>query len=471
MKALLVACAVLVLACVVWCSLDLRPAAVPHPQGARADGPSIEPELLESVVRAQARTVADSEQGGTPLVVQLDDEELIALLRATARAYLEQDRETFERNLETLLVGPQVPRRVLEFLLDGRLGAGSTAEQGAILAVGFGVACDARRPALTLGGRPFTHDFLEALTGLDIATGTSLSEFTAALVFDGRPAVGARWLATITTLRERAPERAVNFDPLLHAILESDEELTRATDEMPELSSILANSTDPLAIEAALAVLLATDSASFLPIAEQIFTRSRRHPALAQAVLNAIARHAPVAVAAEALARLSTAGEYGAFARLGSRDGGLDAAQKEYTALVTSDRDPKARMMLVSAMHTEKTEVLLGIAQTDPDPMVRSQALMTLSLKPIDAPEVMRELRGRHAARADGARGMSTRAALSVAENLTMNGSPRLRAEALEWMREVVADTDERLEDRQFAWKKLQARAAPHELAGMEAPR
>lgn len=66
---------------------------------------------------------------------------------------------------------------------------------------------------------------------------------------------------------------------------------------------------------------------------------------------------------------------------------------------------------------------------------------------------------------------MSTRSALGVAENLALNGSPRVREEAVRWLKEVVVDPTERLEDRQLAWTKLAARARPEEIAGLAAPR
>jgi hypothetical protein len=117
------------------------------PEGANAERVHLEPALLERISGAPARVGATGGHQDATADGLLDDDGLLALLRATARSYFEQDQALFERNLETLLVGPVLPRRVLVLMRENRLGAGSSAEQGAILGLGFGdVACSARRP-------------------------------------------------------------------------------------------------------------------------------------------------------------------------------------------------------------------------------------------------------------------------------------------------------------------------------------
>ncbi len=471
MKALLFACVAFLFLCASWCCIALRTDPVVGTEGARShvaldSGFSLEVPEVDST-----RAAAGPSGSASAVEVTLTDLDLIERLRGTARAYLGHEERELEMNLESLLFVAATPRRVLRLVEDGRLARGTLEEHGAVLVIGFGAGSEARRSALTLDGRPFTREFLEALSRLDAERAAPLSEFAASLVVAGRPAVGPNWLPLITVLREQWPDHASNFDPLVRAILAGGAAVTSASDVQAELAAILSNSTDPLTIEAALAVLLATDPDGALLMAEDLHSRSKRAPAIAEAVVNAIARHAPVDAAAASLARLANGSQYGAFLRFGERPGALSAVEREYSALVAERASPIGRKLLVSAMGAEEPAVLLGIADTDPDAGVRHQAFLTLTLKPTATPEVMQTLRARHAARADPSAGMSTAAALRVAENLTLNGSPSVRDEAVRWFKEVVLDPSERLEDRQVAWKKLTARARAEEIAGLEAPR
>jgi hypothetical protein len=470
MKILLASCAALILVCVAWRCTTPRGGAAGATAGSRPPpavdaGPTLD-RVLARGGRAPAGALPEAQAG--ELVLATDD--LLERLRRTGRAWNEHDAAALESNLESLLHAPATPRRVLALVREGRLGAQSLEEQGAVLVIAFGAASETRRAELVLDGRPFTRDVLETLALLEAEPAEPIATFTASLVVEGKPAVGARWLGCIARLRDEVPEHAANFDPLLHAIFASGQAVPPDAESAALLAAILMRATDPLTVEAALAVLLATDAAGFLPLAEELHARSRSSPAIAAAILDAIARHAPVELAAQSLVRLASGSPYGAFRRLCERPGARTALEREYSALVAANANPNGRKMLVSALAAEPATVLLGIAETDPDASVRHQALLTLTLAPTDAPEVMATLRARHAARRDPRSGLSTRSGLSIAENLTLHGSPRVRADAVAWLKQVVTDPTESLEDRRLAWAKLQARARPDELAGLQPP-
>ncbi len=403
--------------------------------------------------------------------VEMDDAALLGLLRAAGRAWSEGDTQALTGPLEALLSSPHTPRRVLEMLEQARLRSGSQEQQGAILAIGFGLAHAGRTGALALDGRPLTRDVLESLTRIEHEPGVALAQFASRLRAGDRLSVGAKWIATIVSLRERVPEHAENLEPFLRAILDGDESIEVPAEDLPALSLVVSTSNDPLAVEAALAVLVAGDPDLFIPIAEDLRAHSGGNRELRLAAVGAVAARAPVDAAAASMARMASSELYAQFAQLGSRDGGMEAAQKQYSALVAANSDPDARKMLVSAMGAEKTDVLVGIAQTDPDPTVRHQALLTASLQPLETDSVMRAVRAEHSARSNSGGGFSTHSGLMVAENVLLNGTGSARADAVDWLKQVVIDPGESLADRKNAWNKLRARGLPSEFAGIDEPR
>lgn len=456
--------------CAILCGIDLGRGPVLAP---RVDGTPTSAELataLEDVALGGVRAAVARPPAVEAEAPPLEDDDLVALLRRTSRAYFDQDGAALESCLETLLALPSTPRRVLICVREGRFVLGSAEDQGCVFALGFAAGSERRRETREPGGRPLTLELCETLAMIPSERGEPIAEFTSSLDVEGRPAVGARWLTTILDLRERFPEHGSNLDPLLLSILASDAEIEDAGAEMADLAAHLSRSADPLVVRVALAVLLRHDPSGFAPIAEELFAASPRGSAVSFAIAEALARHAPVEVAAASLARLANRAQYGLFARLGARAGGLEAAAREYSALVATGANPLGRRLLVAAMSSESPRTLLGIAETDPDPLVRHQALLTATLQPTDGPEVMRVVRARHALRADSDDGLSTRAALSVAENVALHGSTTARAEAVRWLVEVAADASLGPEERRLAWTKLTARARPEELAGLEPP-
>jgi hypothetical protein len=309
------------------------------------------------------------------------------------------------------------------------------------------------------------------LTRIGREPGVGVAQFASSLRVGSQLAVGARWITAIVSLRARAPEHAENFDPFLRAILDGSTPIDLPADDLAALSLVVSTSNDPLVVEAALAALIASDPVIFIPIAEDLFAHSAANPALRAAAVGAIAARAPLDAAAESLARLADSSLYGPFARFGARDGALEAAQEKYSALIAANADPEARKMLVSAMGAEKTDVLVGIAQTDPDANVRHQALLTASLQPLESDSVMRTVRDQLAARRSHGDGISTHAGLMVAENVLINGAGSARAEAVALLRQVVIDPTESMSDRKDAWSKLHENGAPSDFAGLDEPR
>lgn len=471
MRFLLLTSVLFLILCASWCCIALRTDPIVAGERKRAPSSADIEHVLDALERGPEREAAGAAPVSGVSERIVSDDDLIERLRATARAFSDSDSRALERSLESLLFVAPTPRRVLALVRDGELALDSLESVGAMLVIGFGAASEVRRSTLTLAGKPFTREVLEALAVIEAEPAAPIARFAAGLVSEGRPAIGARWLPLIAVLRDQAPLHASNFDPLVHAILASSEEVGAAPEVMAELAGIVSHSTDALAVEAALAVLLATDPDTFLLVAEELHARSKRAPPIAQAVVNAIARHAPVEAGARSLARLANGSEYGAFFSLGERTGALEAVGREYSALVAARENAIGRKMLVSAMGAEEAPVLLGIAATDPDAGVRHQALLTATLRPTDALDVMRTVRAGHALRSDGTNGMSTRSALSVAENLLLNGAPGVRADAVWWLKEVVVDPTERMQDRELAWTKLKAQARAEEIAGLQEPR
>jgi hypothetical protein len=455
-----------------WCCAAPRDGTGRAPVPSAAPDPALETgATLESAAIGAARAgAAPAEAAPLPPELVLGDDDLVLRLRAVQHAFVAQEMRAVESNVEFLLADPRTPRRVLAGLARGTWKSDAEAREGAILTTGFAVAHDAHSSTLAVRGRAFTADFLDALVEIPSPEAEQTAEFTAGLTDDGRPVVGVRWLTTILGLRERYADRAEVFDDLLEALLANPAEMKLAEDDLSALSIVASESRDPLAVQLALSVLLVSDPANFLPIAEEMHRAAKNDPRLSAAILRAIALHAPVDGAAASLARLADSSQYGEFARFGDRSGALHEAQNEYSRLIASDSNPKARKMLVSAMSKERPEVLIGIAETDPNASVRHQALLTVTQRPLEDDAVMRTLRSRHALRADPANGITTRQSLSVAENIAIHSQGRVRDDAIAYLREVATDPGESGEDRHAAWARLKEHATPDELAGVTAP-
>jgi hypothetical protein len=455
-----------------WCCITLRigSSGVPLVRGPDATADAIRGLDALQTEDAGAARAAVREAPIETVQVEMDDADLLELLRAAGSAWKAGDIQSSASPLEALLSSPRTPRRVLAMLEEARLGAGSLEEQGAILAIGFGLAHANRTGALSLDGRPLARDVLEALTRIEREPGVGVAQFASSLRIGNELAVDARWVATIVSLRSRVPAHAENFEPFLRAILDRTSPIDMPEDDMAALAQVVASSNDALAVEVALSALVARDPATFIPIAEDLYAHSAANAALRAAAVAAIAARAPVDAAAESLARMADSDLYGQFMRLGEREGGIEAAQDKYSALIAANTSPQARKMLVSAMGTEQTEVLVGIAQTDPAAAVRHQALLTASLQPLESDTVMRTLRDQLAAHDGAGNGISTHDGLMVAQNVLLNGAGSARSDAVALLRQVVIDPRASMADRKDAWNQLRENGSPSDIAGIDEP-
>jgi len=260
------------------------------------------------------------------------------------------------------------------------------------------------------------------------------------------------YLGKILELRGRHPEQAELYSSLLVHMAENLAD-GRGLEEFRAL--FLNSGQDPTALQLSLAALLRTDAASWLPLAEDAFAEARGKPELRSAITTAIATAAPVQQAAGSLARLANSGLYDEFALLGSREGGSEALAARYSELVGEGGNALARRMLVSGLRTEPESVLVGIARTDPDPVVRTQALLTSSLARASGTELVDQLETLYGLRSNPAQGISTAQTLMVAGNVLANSPGSERDRAKDLLLRIAGDTTEKDSDRLQAIRSL----------------
>jgi hypothetical protein len=403
----------------------------------------------------------------------LEDEELVRQLRAVGRAFARGDARLVKDHVEMLLEARDTPHRVLERLAGGKLPGDEAARSGAVLFLGLVVARAGRGGGLAgLDARAFTLDVLAALPELKAPLDKQLATVLASLEIEGRPAIGARYLVPIVELRTRRPDRALVFDPLLEALARNAQELVLLEAEMPALTQILSESSDPLVVRAVMSALIAADPQNFVPIAEDAFHKSRRNPVLYHEIAHAIASHAPIEMAVAVLPRLGTDTLYPEFNALGEREGALDAVENEYSRLMASDENPRGRKMLVAAMGRSSSGALLGIAETDPTDNVRVQALLTLTLQPAaDDLAVMQAVRRARAAAGDPARGFDTARQLMVLHNLAGSRKGTAKNDVIALLREIAASAEESIQDRRQAHEILERLLPESEWNAIPVPR
>jgi hypothetical protein len=146
---------------------------------------------------------------------------------------------------------------------------------------------------------------------------------------------------------------------------------------------------------------------------------------------------------------------YNEFALLGMRAGGAEALATRYSELAGSGGNPVARKLLVSGLRGEPEPVLVGIAATDPDPAVRTQALLTSSLGRASGPALLDQLEALHAQRSDPMRGIPSAQAVMVAGNVLINSAGAERERAKELLLRIAGDPGESDADRLGAVRTL----------------
>jgi hypothetical protein len=263
------------------------------------------------------------------------------------------------------------------------------------------------------------------------------------------------YLGKILELRSRHPDQAQVFSVLLTHIAE---ELKGGQGYEQFYALFVNDTTDPVAVRVSLSVLLQSRGSTFLPLAEEMFAHAKGNRALRSAITQAIAASAPVEDAAKSLSHMADYYQAAEFDILGSRPGALEAIGAQYTDLVAGNSNPLARTMLVSGMHVEKENALLGIATTDPDAGVRGQALLTLTRTRPVTDQTLDTLVQAYDNRQDPKLGIPMVNALGAAGNILLHstGSPRDRAQ--KFLMQIAYDTSLSDADRLAAVAKLKPR-------------
>jgi hypothetical protein len=422
--------------------VELRTGQAPPPDSAAA---------LESAQAARGERSAEAaEPAAAPSPPPGD---LLELLRRIAQAYVAQDARALGTALEELLRTPARCEEALLLLEHGGLREDDLARNGAVFGLGAALSFYAAPSSpIAVDARAFTVRVLEGLAEVLPPEQLDLADQLIQARAGERYVLDLSYLGKILELRGRHPELAELYSSLLVHMAES------LSDErgLEEFRALFLNSgQDPTALQLSLAALLRTDAASWLPLAEDAFAEARGNPALRSAIATAIATAAPVQQAAGSLARLADSNMYDEFALLGGREGGSEALAARYSELVGEGGNALARRMLVSGLRTEQESVLVGIARTDPDPLVRTQALLTSSLARASGPELLDQLESLYDLRSDPAQGISSAQALMVAGNVLANSPGAERDRARELLLRIAGDSGEKDSDRLQAIRSL----------------
>jgi len=381
------------------------------------------------------------------------DEDLVSLLRRVAIAYAEQDSPALTELLTGLLGTPARCEEALLLLEKGGLHEDELACAGAVFTLGAAVQCyGSATRSISVDAHAFTVHVLEGLADVQPPEQQDLAEQLIQARDGERYVLDLSYLGKILELRGLHPEQAEVYSGLLVHLAEnlSDE---RGLEEFRAL--FLTAGQDPTAVKLSLSALLRTDATSWLPMAENLFADARGNGPLRSAIAYAIASAAPVQLAADSLTRLANTGMYTEFALLGMREGGSEALAAHYNELVAAGGNAVARKLLVSGLRNETEPVLVGIAATDPDPGVRTQALLTSSLGRASGPELLDRLESLHARRSDPAQGIGTTQAVLVAGNVLINSAGAKRERAKEFLLHIAGDASESDNDRLSAARTL----------------
>lgn len=405
---------------------------------------------LESAPRA----AAESNAGATAEEEPLTPDELELLLRAVAAAYATNDRPALENALERVLGTRAGGLRVVAWLREAR--AETQALAGALVALEAALALDASTDpahADTGDASALVQALLDALPELELDVRTRVIAVLRSAHGPHGAVFGVACLRALLALQHAHPELAGQLGPLFERAGEG----LAGDDARADFRRLfLTGSDDPALVKLALGSLLAAEPATFLPLAEELYVRAKSQPELRAAIAQAIAASAPVADAAAILARCAGDNPYAQIQTLASRTGAPDAIAREYDALLASGANTRGRQMLVSGMRGETEGVLLGIARLDPEPGVRVQALLTLTIRGPASEDVVRELTSLHAS-GELAGGIATKSAVLVAENVLLRSIGGARDAAREFLGSIVRDSAAAPADRFDAYKRLRA--------------
>lgn len=363
------------------------PSHVPNERA--ADGPAtVSADLLGVAAvtgpAAARRALAAPEPEAAP-AASLDDEELIAALERLARVIRPEGIVVTELEdaLRPFVFSHENIERVIELLREGRLGGGeelTPAERGAISALHWAALIhnhavdDPRFLVAGIDGDLLVRDVLELVGEVTPAVRDGLLHWLRRAMVDDRPLLTIAYLDDLLALRARYPDLRAEYSELITKLGgDLDPNSRRAF-----YSLFLSETEDPTVVKFALSRLLEEggDVERLLAWAQQRIDLEN-DPVLRKELLQAVAASAPPQVAARFLERNIGAEQYAASFALGLRSGGIDALGKSYDELLAMDASPERRRMLVSGMIDADPATLLGIADIDPDPRVRGQALVT----------------------------------------------------------------------------------------------
>jgi hypothetical protein len=400
---------------------------------------------------ADARAELQPPAQAVPEPAPADD--LLELLRRVALQYAAQNAVALGETLSQLVRTPARCEEALLLLEKGGLHEDELACTGAVFALGAAVSCYASAACpVPVDAHAFTVRVLEGLADVLPPEQQDLADQLIQARDGERYVLDLSYLGRILELRRLHPEQAELYSGLLVHLAEnlSDE---RGLEEFRAL--FLTEGQDPTAVKLSLCALLRTDAASWLPLAEDLFADAHGNQALRGAIAYAIASAAPVELAAASLTRLANGSMYNEFALLGMRAGGAEALAAHYSELAGSGGNPVARKLLVSGLRGEPEPVLVGIAATDPDPAVRTQALLTSSLGRASGSGLLDQLEALHSQRSDPARGIPSAQAVMVAGNVLINSAGAERERAKELLLRIAGDPAESDADRLSAVRTL----------------
>jgi hypothetical protein len=193
----------------------------------------------------------------------------------------------------------------------------------------------------------------------------------------------------------------------------------------------------PAVVVAALRGLRALDGAEGASIAADLLARGDLAPELRFELARFAGSELEPDAAIAALAEETQSAALGGMQVLGDRPEAAEALRARYSALVAVGAGERERTRVVFGMRREATDVLTGIAETDPSPRVREQALLTLTSSRELGPEAVELV---HRLRHTGSTAITGDSALRALGNLVVRSKGPARERALELVREMASD-------------------------------
>tara|TARA_R110002072_G_scaffold80149_1_gene184344 strand:- start:6255 stop:7712 length:1458 start_codon:yes stop_codon:yes gene_type:complete len=443
-----------------------RPATMPTLDGPTATGEEVLEVTLAST-EASDRTLA------LPMVPVID---LLQALRRLGAA-TSDDPAVLEPLLRPLVRAPALMNDVLALAvggaLDDTLDPGRLGRLGILRSILTATALYDSTPLMDLpgvtreDGDALLDQLLGSLPAWDPLEREPLVSGLVGLTTEGRFVLRARHVPRLLDLLHEHPELEDVWIRLLRVAIRDLPDGERAL----WMNALLAESSDPAVLELAWAQLLALDPDQrhlrmvMTLLDDPELDRTRR-----AALMQAVASAAEPRLAAEVLGARARPEHLMQLHTLGVRPGGVDALRDEYTVLVSGNLRAEGRRLLVAGMSHASTPELLGIATTDPDPMVRGQALVTATASTLrhEAPDALETVCNAWRQREDPWVGTTPHQVLMSASNLARLG-PDSRRGALSLLREIALGDDVDRRTRESAVARLRRWIPEDEHAQLQA--